>query len=174
MFTLNKLCCYLLLQMTTCCFSIFINLILFSIKPISVCLDLCEVFNVHYHQSLIDDFRDFAKQSYEWSWRESNSRPPACKAGALPAELQPHKSGTHLSSQAVASLVFSAARVLTIVFGMRTGVTPARIATRSFLVHWELNSEITALLNSLERRWSSRTFRYGYLVTTSPQSPNLP
>ena len=24
-----------------------------------------------------------------WSWRESNSRPPACKAGALPTELQP-------------------------------------------------------------------------------------
>ena len=28
--------------------------------------------------------------------------------------------------------------------------------------------------SSLERRWSSRTFRYGYLVTTSPQSPDLP
>ena len=27
---------------------------------------------------------------------------------------------------------------------------------------------------SLERRWSSRTFRYGYLVTTSPQLPVLP
>ena len=27
---------------------------------------------------------------------------------------------------------------------------------------------------SLERRWSSRTFRYGYLVTTSPQSSVLP
>ena len=27
---------------------------------------------------------------------------------------------------------------------------------------------------SLERRWSSRTFRYGYLVTTSPQSFVLP
>jgi len=26
----------------------------------------------------------------------------------------------------------------------------------------------------LERRWSSRTFRYGYLVTTSPQSPTTP
>jgi len=26
----------------------------------------------------------------------------------------------------------------------------------------------------LERRWSSRTFRYGYLVTTSPQSRTLP
>jgi len=25
-----------------------------------------------------------------------------------------------------------------------------------------------------ERRWSSRTFRYGYLVTTSPQSRTLP
>ena len=26
----------------------------------------------------------------------------------------------------------------------------------------------------LERRWSSRTFRYGYLVTTSPQLSDLP
>ena len=29
---------------------------------------------------------------------------------------------------------------------------------------------IPSLTFSLERRWSSRTFRYGYLVTTSPQS----
>ena len=28
--------------------------------------------------------------------------------------------------------------------------------------------------SSLERRWSSRTFRYGYLVTTSPQLLTLP
>ena len=28
--------------------------------------------------------------------------------------------------------------------------------------------------SSLERRWSSRTFRYGYLVTTSPQSSTPP
>jgi len=27
---------------------------------------------------------------------------------------------------------------------------------------------------SLERRWSSRTFRYGYLVTTSPPLPSTP
>ena len=27
---------------------------------------------------------------------------------------------------------------------------------------------------SIERRWSSRTFRYGYLVTTSPQSSTPP
>ena len=31
------------------------------------------------------------------------------------------------------------------------------------------SSELLSLF-SLERRWSSRTFRYGYLVTTSPQS----
>ena len=30
------------------------------------------------------------------------------------------------------------------------------------------------LILSLERRWSSRTFRYGYLVTTSPQLSDLP
>ena len=29
--------------------------------------------------------------SYWWSWWVSNSLPPACKAGALPVELQPHK-----------------------------------------------------------------------------------
>jgi len=27
---------------------------------------------------------------------------------------------------------------------------------------------------SPERRWSSRRFPYGYLVTTSPQSPDIP
>ena len=34
------------------------------------------------------------------------------------------KSGSHLSSHAVSNVVFSAAKVLTIVFGMCTGVTP--------------------------------------------------
>ena len=29
---------------------------------------------------------------------------------------------------------------------------------------------VSSSLFSIERRWSSRTFRYGYLVTTSPQS----
>ena len=43
-----------------------------------------------------------------------------------------YKSGSHLLSHAVSSIVSSAAQVLTIVFGMRTGVTPERIATRNF------------------------------------------
>ena len=39
--------------------------------------------------------------------------------------------GTHLSSHIVSNVVFSAAHVLTVVFGMGTGVSPARIAARS-------------------------------------------
>ena len=68
-----------------------------------------------------------------WRLRDSNSRPPACKAGALPAELSPHKSGSHLLSHAVSSIVPSAAYGLTIVFEMGTGVSRKRIATRSSL-----------------------------------------
>ena len=52
------------------------------------------------------DIRFIAK----WRWRDSNSWPPACKAGALPTELHPHnESGIHLLSHAVSSIVSSAA-----------------------------------------------------------------
>ena len=47
----------------------------------------------------------------------------------------------------------------------------------NYKVHWKINNEsirVLKLFTSLERRWSSRTFRYGYLVTTSPQSLILP
>ena len=40
-------------------------------------------------------------------------------------------SGGHLLSHAVSSIVPSAVQVLTVVFGMGTGVSPARIAARS-------------------------------------------
>ena len=43
-------------------------------------------------------------------------------------------SGSHLSSHTVASIVLSAALVLTVVFGMGTGVSPERIATGNFLL----------------------------------------
>lgn len=33
-----------------------------------------------------------------WSRRDSNPRPPVCRTGALPAELQPHVSGTGVSN----------------------------------------------------------------------------
>ena len=40
-------------------------------------------------------------------------------------------SGAHLLFHTVSSIVPSAARVLTIVFGMGTGVSPVRIGTRN-------------------------------------------
>ena len=51
-----------------------------------------------------------------------------------PFGLFSFKSGSHLLSHAVSSIVPSAAYVLTIVFGMRTGVSHKRIATRVFLM----------------------------------------
>ena len=44
------------------------------------------------------------------------------------------KSGSHLLSHTVSSAVSSAAYVLTIVFGMGTGVSHKRIATRNILL----------------------------------------
>ena len=68
--------------------------------------------------------------TFQWRLRDSNSRPPACKAGALPAELSPLMgSGSRLLSRTVSSAVPSAAPGLTFVFGMGTGVSPERIAT---------------------------------------------
>ena len=46
------------------------------------------------------------------------------------------KFGSHLLSHTVTSAVPSAAWVLTIVFGMGTGVTPKRIATEMFSIHF--------------------------------------
>ena len=43
-------------------------------------------------------------------------------------------SGAHLLSHAVSSAVPSAAWVLTVVFGMGTGVSPKRIGTRNFVL----------------------------------------
>ena len=40
--------------------------------------------------------------------------------------------GSHLLSHAVARIVPSAVKVLTVVFGMGTGVSPSRIATGQF------------------------------------------
>ena len=46
-----------------------------------------------------------------------------------------NKSGSRLLFHTVSSIVPSAVQVLTVVFGMRTGVAPARIATRQILLY---------------------------------------
>ena len=202
-----------------------------------------------------------------WRWWDSNPWPPACRAGALPAELHPHKwlvvillfplqgsffgylsfqrkclvgpsglepptsclSGTRsnllsyepmwlvsdffslelnwwdkdrssvliscvsieLSSRAVSRKVFSPLQSLTSVFGMGTGGPSAfvTLTIQELFGPWILNNihfaanlsvnpltlsivktlqrrRLTRCTFSIERRWSSRTFRYGYLVTT--------
>ena len=73
-------------------------------------------------------------RSFQWRQRDSNSRPPACKAGALPTELCPQNYGSHLLFHTVSSAVPSASLGLTIVFGMGTGVAPRRIATINILL----------------------------------------
>ena len=103
--------------------------------------------------------------------------------GSFPNNLY-KKSGILLCSHIVTNVVFSAGHVLTVVFGMGTGVTHDRIDTGQiiFLMFFTvscftlyqkpINTQTLTFL--LERRWSSRTFRYGYLVTTSPQLSVLP
>ena len=68
-------------------------------------------------------------------------------------------SGSRLLFHAVSSIVPSAVQVLTVVFGMGTGVASARIATRQIyqciipIYHLHENlTETQPLLSSLERR----------------------
>ena len=118
----------------------------------------------------------------KWRIRDSNSWPPACKAGALPTELIPHIQftdmglsglepptsrlsgvrsnrlsykpifffcfGGHLLSHTVSSAVPSASQVLTIVFGMGTGVSPGRIATEKLVLSEVLHELRTKLCSS--------------------------
>ena len=64
---------------------------------------------------------------------KSAIRPGGHEPPVLFAEPLEKMSGIHLCSHAVASVVFSAARGLTVVFGMGTGVPPRRIDTRHSL-----------------------------------------
>ena len=99
-----------------------------------------------------------------WRWWDSNPWPPACRAGALPAELHPHFIGfcfftflfqslewisplhdrvsIELSSRTVSRKVFSPLQSLTSVFGMGTGGPSAFVTlTNSSVNHYSLNIE---------------------------------
>ena len=65
----------------------------------------------------------------------SGLEPPTSRLSGVRSNLlsyKPAKSGTLLLSHTVSSIVPSAARVLTIVFGMGTGVPPGRVGTGYF------------------------------------------
>ena len=96
-----------------------------------------------------------------WRWWESNPWPPACRAGALPAELHPHF-----------FLGFKRQRVTQNWTTMKDALALC-LYFISRLSFWFCSTKTTMpqhlvldITVSIERRWSSRTFRYGYLVTT--------
>ena len=67
----------------------------------------------------------------------SGLEPPTSRLSGVRSNrlsYKPIHSGIHLLSHTVSSVVSSAAKVLTIVFGMRTGVSPRRIDTRNFAI----------------------------------------
>ena len=87
----------------------------------------------------------------------SGLEPPTSRLSGVRSNLLSYKPtivGAHLLSHTVSSIVSSAARVLTIVFGMGTGVSPGRIATGNFMLSIPLIAEqyIHPLLFPLERR----------------------
>ena len=63
--------------------------------------------------------------------------------------------GIHLSFHAVSNVVFLAGKVLTIVFGMGTGVTPYRINTRK--IYERINSQIFNLLHCFPKLNNTQT-----------------
>ena len=86
-----------------------------------------------------------------WRWWGSNPWPPACRAGALPAELHPHYHGLTFFKDHSWSPKIEQQKLPYACFRSRQSTT---------VNSWKLT------MVSIERRWSSRTFRYGYLVTT--------
>ena len=66
--------------------------------------------------------------------------------------------GGHLLSHTVSSIVPSAVWVLTIVFGMGTGVTPRRIATKNFCYLYLLGEVFSSLVNKLVLRSRTTSF----------------
>ena len=142
-----------------------------------------------------------------WRWGESNSWPPACKAGALPAELHPQiyywtnpfKWWAQMDSnhrphayQACALTTWAMRPFIKLkdflvgtnglepstsrLSGVRSNHLSYAPVLSSFKIEqyrfknlWASSSYERCShrsFSSLERRWSSRTFRYGYLVTT--------
>ena len=68
----------------------------------------------------------------------SGLEPPTSRLSGVRSNQLSYKPicpGGRLLSRTVSSAVPSAGRVLTVVFGMGTGVSPGRIAARSFQLH---------------------------------------
>ena len=76
--------------------------------------------------------------------------------------------GSHLLSHTVSSAVPSAAWVLTIVFGMGTGVTPKRIATEKFRVKEVLLLELASSLSA--KNWVRTKAQLRFAKYSTPRT----
>ena len=93
-----------------------------------------------------------------WRWWDSNPWPPACRAGALPTELHPHR--------VVLLLCSSFFRRDCPWKSNNKWCLDNRFLHLRFCFDFCPADYFSQVTFSIERRWSSRTFRYGYLVTT--------
>ena len=126
---------------------------------------------------LISVIRTYLK--FWWRLGESNSWPPACKAGALPTKLSP---------QLIISInvsVFCTNCLVNQIWWVWQDLNLWPHAYQACaLTNWATDPQIhlrrttccgfLPIVNLSLRRWSSRRFPYGYLVTTSPQSSATP
>ena len=98
-----------------------------------------------------------------WRWWDSNPWPPACRAGALPTELHPHLWG---SSSLEFPFGHSKLNNKRVILASVTLLDLSSVVILLYLDYDISQTSFAVIMFSIERRWSSRTFRYGYLVTT--------
>ena len=110
-----------------------------------------------------------------WRLTESNRWPPACKAGALPTKLSPQLIIRSMYLFFCSQIVVGLTR-LELVTPRLSSVCSNQLSYRpSDTSLWRTTCcGFLPIVNLSLRRWSSRRFPYGYLVTTSPQSSATP
>ena len=88
----------------------------------------------------LSDLTSFIRKAYPyWVMGLSGLEPPTSRLSVVRSNQLSYKPilfGGHLLSHTVSSAVPSAVQVLTIVFGMGTGVAPERIATNKLWLSW--------------------------------------
>ena len=144
------LCCAKLNFSSVLCPKTFFGFVTNEIKYLNILFLVYLIFHLYIFQCAYK----LNKINFWWAQMESNHRPHAYQACALTIwAMSPYN-----------------IRVFCQVFFCNELHSIFNVLIK---VHWKINSK-SFLSFSLERRWSSRTFRYGYLVTTSPQSLILP
>ena len=146
-----------------------------GVEPPTSCLSGMRSNLLSYEPLLLAQPRstfDLQSNSYEprfrffnrwWRWRESNPWPPACRAGALPAELHPHI----LYEVYWVFLSVTQNRTTSELYSLSTVHFSRRLFGFCLFPNYSWSDALhQSATFSIERRWSSRTFRYGYLVTT--------